>query len=61
MTLNARTIDNTIIDSIGRGVEYTSGGGCNALGIGGLSGFGEGNAPVSSSRVFPHLLTKLGL
>lgn len=59
------TIDNTVIDSHGRDVEYTSGGGCSALGIGGRSGLGDDTLALSSPSppgfARRHLSTKLGL
>ena len=54
-------MDKTIIDNTGRGVAYASSAGCNALGIAGLCGVGDGIAPVSSSPDFLHLPSRLGL
>lgn len=51
-------MDKTTIDRVGSGVEYTSGGGCSALGIAGL---GDAGAFASSSSAWLfHLAMKLG-
>jgi hypothetical protein len=46
---------------VGSGVEYTSGGGCSALGIAGRSVRGDGIPASSSPAVAFHLDIKLGL
>lgn len=56
--ITGRTMDKTIIDSVGKGVEYSSFAPCNALGIEGLScAWSVGN---SSSSIVPRHRSALG-
>ena len=57
--VNLHTIDKTIIESVGSGVAYTSGGGWSALGIGGRSGFGDCGIDVPSCSSAPPFLQRL--
>lgn len=50
------TIDNTTIDNVGSGLEYTSIAGARALGMGGRSENGGGRDCERSSRPLPQRL-----